>query len=385
MEKYQVYQHTSPNGKVYIGITKKARARDRWKYGHGYKHNAHFYNAIKKYGWNNIEHKVLMSNLTLEEACHVEKELIALYTEKGICYNIAEGGTNGNTYKRTEKEKQHLKEFFKDYWKNHEHPYKGKHHSEESKKIMKEKAKAYWQKNYKEVYDRLIYKAKVGVYNVTSSDYREYESEKEAAHVLNINVSTFRKHLKKGAILNNHIVFKTEELTFEEALQKAYNIEKQNIHCGGQEKAVVQFSLTGDIVTLHSSIKQAAEKTRFNVSKIGEACRGNLKQSAGYFWMFYSDYIKHVESGNLDSVLCDMVQNLYRKKEKVGTPILQLSLDGTAIRAFISGKSITNELGFDSSFISKCCRGKISKAYGFKWQFITKEEYDEYKKILEAA
>jgi hypothetical protein len=81
MDKYIVYKHITPSGKVYIGITKREKARDRWKYGHGYKQNRHFYNAILKYGWKNIKHQILASDLSLEEACTLEKELISLYTK----------------------------------------------------------------------------------------------------------------------------------------------------------------------------------------------------------------------------------------------------------------------------------------------------------------
>lgn len=63
---YCVYKHTSPSGKVYIGQT-SINPLDRWQNGKGYKKQA-FYNAIKKYGWENIKHEILYDNLTKEEA-----------------------------------------------------------------------------------------------------------------------------------------------------------------------------------------------------------------------------------------------------------------------------------------------------------------------------
>ena len=56
MDNYTVYKHTSPNGKVYIGITCKP-TKARWKNGKGYKNNDYFYNAILKYGWENFSHE----------------------------------------------------------------------------------------------------------------------------------------------------------------------------------------------------------------------------------------------------------------------------------------------------------------------------------------
>ena len=62
---YSVYKHTSPNGKVYIGITSR-KPEQRWSNGYGYVKNKHFTHAINKYGWENIKHEILFSNLTKE-------------------------------------------------------------------------------------------------------------------------------------------------------------------------------------------------------------------------------------------------------------------------------------------------------------------------------
>ena len=55
---FVLYLHIAPNGKKYFGITCQ-RPKQRWKNGHGYKNNEHFWNAIKLYGWSNIKHVVL--------------------------------------------------------------------------------------------------------------------------------------------------------------------------------------------------------------------------------------------------------------------------------------------------------------------------------------
>lgn len=99
MNEYKVYKHTTPNGKVYIGITCRTVYK-RWDNGRGYtySHNPHFSRAIKKYGWENIRHEVLFSGLTKAEAEAKEIELIAEHDatnpEKG--YNIRSGGESGS-------------------------------------------------------------------------------------------------------------------------------------------------------------------------------------------------------------------------------------------------------------------------------------------------
>lgn len=92
-KKYKVYKHILPNGKVYIGITQQILSK-RFQNGNGYKKNKFFSNAIKKYGWKNIIHKVLFDNLTKEEACQKEIELIKLYKSNGreFGYNLSIGG-----------------------------------------------------------------------------------------------------------------------------------------------------------------------------------------------------------------------------------------------------------------------------------------------------
>lgn len=90
---YSVYMHITPNNKRYIGITKQ-KPKQRWNSGYGYIQNKYFFNAILKYGWNNIEHRVLFTRLSQTEAEEKEIELIAKYksNNKKYGYNIANGG-----------------------------------------------------------------------------------------------------------------------------------------------------------------------------------------------------------------------------------------------------------------------------------------------------
>ena len=76
MKKYTIYIHKNKiNGKVYIGQTSQ-KPEKRWDNGRGYETSSKFYNAILKYGWNNFEHIILYTTLTLEEANQKEQELI---------------------------------------------------------------------------------------------------------------------------------------------------------------------------------------------------------------------------------------------------------------------------------------------------------------------
>lgn len=103
LKGYKLYRHTSPSGKVYIGIT-RVSVYARWNKGRGYSRNCHiFYRAILKYGWDNIKHEVLFTNLSEERAKRLEIELIRHYKSLGISYNISDGGNlaSSSEYSRT--------------------------------------------------------------------------------------------------------------------------------------------------------------------------------------------------------------------------------------------------------------------------------------------
>lgn len=107
MDNYKVYRHTTPSNKVYIGITSQTVER-RWRAnGEGYKGSPVFYNAIKKYGWNNIEHEVLFDGLTYDEAEAMEIALISQYRscERSYGYNMESGGVSGKKLSEETKKK----------------------------------------------------------------------------------------------------------------------------------------------------------------------------------------------------------------------------------------------------------------------------------------
>ena len=130
---YKVYVHITPNGKRYFGIT-RTRLSARWQNGKGYKCNPYFNRAILKYGWENIEHKVLFENLTKEEAEQKEKELIAEYktTNSKFGYNIDNGGNSRGTH--SEATRQKLREL-----------HLGKKQSEEAKEKHRQATLRLWQ------------------------------------------------------------------------------------------------------------------------------------------------------------------------------------------------------------------------------------------------
>lgn len=133
---YVVYKHTTPSGKVYIGITKQKPER-RWQNGNGYKENEHFYRAILKYGWDNIKHEIVKDGLTKQQACDLEIELIAEYhaTDPRYGYNISTGGEcSGAGHKVSAETRRKISEA----QKGRPSPLKGTHRSAETRRKIGE-------------------------------------------------------------------------------------------------------------------------------------------------------------------------------------------------------------------------------------------------------
>ena len=94
MRPYTVYKHTSPSGKVYIGITSH-KPEKRWDNGKGYRTCPRMARAVAKYGWANFTHEILAEGLTKDEAETMEVRLITEYQSNNgdFGYNTDNGGS----------------------------------------------------------------------------------------------------------------------------------------------------------------------------------------------------------------------------------------------------------------------------------------------------
>ena len=130
----------------------------RWANGAGYKKNFYFYRAIKKYGWNAFEHEILYQDLSLEEAKAIEIDLISKWklTDKQFGYNLREGGDGAFTIESRQKmslsrlenkncvgrkipeaQRAKISKSLKVYYSAHCSPFKGKHHTDETKEVLR--------------------------------------------------------------------------------------------------------------------------------------------------------------------------------------------------------------------------------------------------------
>lgn len=248
MEKeYCVYMHTFPNGKRYVGITCCYPPNRRWQNGHGYSRQDYLYNAIQKYGWDNITHDVLKKDLTAEEAGTLEQEYIQKYKtyDKEYGYNLTDGGEVGYHLSQEHKDKigkansgQNNGMYGHEYSEAERSilskVWRGRKHSEESRKKMSEYAKA----------------------------HPEIKSHKGADHPM---------YGKKHSL---------------ESKKKMSESAKKRGYCGNNTRIVSMYSHNDEFIRMFQSMAEAQRITGVMEQNIRKVCLGHRKYAGGYIWRY---------------------------------------------------------------------------------------------------
>ncbi len=127
-----IYKLVFPNNKIYVGQTNnfKRRLNNHKNLPRNYC-NRYLFNAIRKYGWENIKKEILLE-CNEKLADFVECSFIDEYnsTNKDFGYNLDSGGNKNKSHSKETIEK--LKQYT---------PFKNKKHSGETKKKMSDCAK----------------------------------------------------------------------------------------------------------------------------------------------------------------------------------------------------------------------------------------------------
>lgn len=321
MNTYSVYIHTTPSGKKYVGITKN-NPLFRWRNGTAYSRNVLFGKAIKKYGWENIEHTIVANGLTKEEAERKEVELIALYntSDHRYGYNISLGG--------------HIA---------YPNP------SEEFKeKIRKAVTGA---NNHKSIPIRCIQTGEV------------FESVHIAAKTLNLKKSNILRVLSGR---NKH----TGGFSFE-AIR--VSDRKEPIHTKNREevaslfrKKVAVYNLEGELIDICNSRTEASQKYDVKIGAISNCIHHSKKTAKGYIFRDAEEYpAKKVEKSSKNIGVLNPSARAVNCLDK----------QGNLLKYYEYATLASKELGIDLSSIIKCCKGKNKTCGGYVWRYANPDQY----------
>lgn len=245
---YTVYEHISPNGKRYIGIT-RIKPQYRWNYGKAYKNNKHFYNAIVKYGWDNFQHNIIFSNLSKEVAEEKEKELIKYYNtyKREFGYNQDLGGNS-----RGKLGKEHLEKLSKSHT--------GIKWSEEAKKNLSNSLKG------RKISDEQ--KQKLRIYRLGSKMGEEQKKK----------IST---KLKGRAFSQETLEKMRISARNRKPSEKSIELLKRSVK--QRRKYVINIEQN----MVYESLTQASMVNNVSKSRISECCRGIVYSYKNTHWYFY--------------------------------------------------------------------------------------------------
>ena len=290
MNTYSIYKHTCPNGKVYIGITKQD-ATKRWNNGHGYDTQV-FGRAVKKYGWRNIKHDVLMDGLTLDMANIWEQALIAQYksNDPQYGYNQTLGGDGSLGHKVSDEFREANSKRVKAMWENPEMRKKLETHLKELCETNRGR------KRPLEATARTIAltSKKIDQYSLDGQFIATHSSAMNAARSVGVkdNSGIVRCCKKKGLCAYGYIWrYAGEPLDYNHYLegnrkwkqgmaQRCYDNMKKN------HKAVIQMTLAEEEIARYESMAEASRVTGIRSTGIGCACRKIGHTAGGFKWKF---------------------------------------------------------------------------------------------------
>lgn len=363
-KNYTVYKHTTPSNKIYIGITGKD-VKYRWQNGYGYIHNnnKHFENAILKYGWDNIKHEILFTELTKEEACLMEKFYIALYntTNKKYGYNQTYGGESG--VKHTDETKKKIGDRYYPKGLNHPNygkpgPWLGKHHTEETKNKMKgENNPMYGKHHSKETKEKISKSNKGKIAGNNHPLYGKHLSENTRKKIsvslkgkmAGENHPMYGRRGKNSPHWGKHHTEETKKKISDSHIGKCHTEEtKKKISEVNKGKTVsketrekISQANSGEKHWNYGHYRPDDVKDKISKSRKGKYTRGN--------------------NGNAKKVVCI-----------------------TTGEIFMCVKDASEKYNIDNSGLVKCCKGKqkttgkLPDGTPLKWMY-----YDDYLKQIE--
>lgn len=287
---YTIYRHVFPNGKSYIGLTRTS-VEKRWGDGKKYKTCPLVDRAIKKYGWENVEHQILRVISEKSNAEIWERFYVAWYRSNDLRYgyNILPGGDVSENAATDEMRKklgnnkigkhlteEHKKSISNGVKKAFDRPESngclGEKASEETKSKMTDARKRWYKENedfksFQSEYMKKLWK---------TEEYRRKVSDGHKAHP---------RKSTKGIKLSDETKAKIS----------AAQVGKWRGAKSPCSKPIVQLTKNGEFVARWESLGEAI-RAGFS-THISKCCNHypHYNSSGGFVWMYESEYNENVK------------------------------------------------------------------------------------------
>lgn len=363
---WTVYLHIIPKyiteydyDKYYVGITSRD-VKSRWRSnGVGYFGQKYFYNAIKKYGWINIEHYIIANHLTKNEACDMEIKLIKKLhsNDKKYGYNLTNGGDGTYGYKFSVEQIQKMSKMRK----GESNSFYGKHHTEDVKRQLSKHH--YDCSGYKNPKAKPIYR-----FDIDYNFIEKFPSAVDADKILGCNFSG-------GAALQGNLCANSYWAREENIFIDENGIHMKHLPIPIGKKEIFQFDKNWNYVNRYISGGQASKATGINMSGINAGAR-EKRMSHDYYWV-HKDGVEIIDSVPTikESVKNEIIFNMKEKQNNL-VPVVNI----TTNELFPSLASAAHYYGVKYGNIKVAAQqlalGHERRCSGFKWLL-----YNDYLKI----
>ena len=212
-----------------------------------------------------------------------------------------------------------------------DNPFYGKHHTDESKEVMRRKKLQWIEEN------GVPFKGR-------------HHTEETKQQLRDMAIERF-KNLEMRQMISD-----AQKKRYEDQAERDKLSDIKSI-------TVYQLSQNFDIIAEYKNAIVASEQTGINKDGIWRCCEFSQITAGDYYWIYKRDY--DVGKRPLTS----------NPKNNQPVPIVQLTLNDEFVCEYQSIKEACVVTGYDRSSINKCCLYQRTKAYGFHW--MKKEEYEQ--------
>ena len=126
-------------------------------------------------------------------------------------------------------------------------------------------------------------------------------------------------------------------------------------------KPVTQYSLEGNRIAIHNSLKEAAEKQKIAPSFLADAVTGKAMSYAGFYWRLGKGaaYIKQTPRADAER----------KRLKKLSKPVIQFNLSGKKIKEYASIGEASRQTNVAANQIRLVALGKYNAAKESIWKF----------------